>query len=190
MRRRRPKSSAVFDLSARSLIDHLRGQLERVNSVACYVAPSVLHELILSSDYHLRSENRFSTTLFIYATGFAEMLRDWGDDHLDQVVALMGRYYSMVQRVITARGGTLTRTDPYNLGIKLLGTFGAPVAHPDDPDRAVDAALELKQQLASYNHRLLEELPPELHRELVRDSAYWRDAGHYFRGRSRLEGSP
>ena len=93
------------------------------------------------------------------------MLRDWGDEHLDQVVALMGRYYTMVQRVITARGGTLTRTDPYNLGIKLLGTFGAPVAHPDDPDRAVDAALELTHQLEQYNHRLLEELPPELHRD-------------------------
>ena len=70
LRRRRPKSGAVFDLSANSLIDHLRQQLERVNSVACYVAPSVLHELILSGDYHLRSENRFSTTIFIYATGF------------------------------------------------------------------------------------------------------------------------
>jgi len=77
----------------------------------------------------------------------------------------MGRYYTLVQHVITARGGTLTRTDPYNLGIKLLATFGAPVAHPDDPDRAVDAALELTHQLAQYNRRLLEELPPELHRE-------------------------
>ena len=165
LRRRRPKSGAVFDLSANSLVDHLRQQLERVNSVACYVAPSVLHELILSGDYHLRSENRFSTTIFIYATGFAEMLNDWGDEYLDQVVSLMGRYYTMVQRVITAHGGTLTRTDPYNLGIKLLSTFGAPVAHPDDPDRAVDAALELTHQLEQYNHRLLEELPPELHRE-------------------------
>jgi class 3 adenylate cyclase len=165
LRRRRPKSGAVFDLSANSLVDHLRQQLERVNSVACYVAPSVLHELILSSDYHLRSENRFSTTIFTYATGFAEMLADWGDDHLDQVVSIMGRYYTMVQRVITAHGGTLTRTDPYNLGIKLLSTFGAPVAHPDDPDRAVDAALELTHQLEQFNHRLLEELPPELHRE-------------------------
>lgn len=165
LRKRRPKSGAVFDLSAGSLVEHLRLQLERVNSVACYVAPSVLHELILSGDYHLRSENRFSTTLFIYATGFAEMLDDWGEDYLDEVVALMGRYYSMVQRVITARGGTLTRTDPYNLGVKLLGTFGAPVAHPDDPDRAVDAALELTHQLEQYNHRLLEELPPERRRE-------------------------
>ncbi|MFN8447902.1 MAG: adenylate/guanylate cyclase domain-containing protein [Anaerolineae bacterium] len=165
LRKRRPKSGAIFDLSAGSLIEHLRAQLERVNSVACYVAPSVLHELILSSDYHLRSENRFSTTLFIYATGFAEMLRDWGDDHLDEVVGLMERYYVMVQRVITSRGGTLTGHRPYNLGIKLLGTFGAPVATPDDPDRAVDAALELTTYLAQYNHRLLEELPPERRRE-------------------------
>ncbi len=163
-RRRRPKTTTIFDLSASSLVEHLRLQLERVHSVACYVAPSILNELILSSDYHLRSENRYTTTLFIYATGFAEMLHDVGDEHLDAVVDLMQRYYSMVQRVISSRGGTLTRTDPYNLGIKLLGTFGAPVAHPDDPDRAVDAALELSHQVGQYNERLLEELPPELHR--------------------------
>ncbi len=164
VRRRRPKTSTVFDLSATSLVEHLRLQLERVYSVSCYVAPSILNELILSTDYHLRSENRYTTTLFIYATGFAEMLRDVGEEHLDVVVSLMERYYSMVQRVITSRGGTLTRTDPYNLGIKLLGTFGAPVAHPDDPDRAVDAALEINHQLAQYNQRLLEELAPEFHR--------------------------
>ena len=164
VRRRRPKASAVFDLSATSLLEHLRLQLERVRSVSSYVAPSILNELILSADYHLRSENRYATTLFIYATGFAEMLRDVGEEHLDVVVSLMERYYSMVQRVITSRGGTLTRTDPYNLGIKLLGTFGAPVAHPDDPDRAVDAALELNHQLKQYNQRLLEELAPEFHR--------------------------
>ncbi len=164
VRRRRPKTSAVFDLSATSLVEHLRLQLMRVRSVSSYVAPSVLNELILSTDYHLRSENRYTTTLFIYATGFAEMLRDVGEEHLDVVVSLMERYYSMVQRVITSRGGTLTRTDPYNLGIKLLGTFGAPVAHPDDPDRAVDAALEINRQLTQYNQRLLEELAPEFHR--------------------------
>lgn len=167
LRRRRPKSGAIFDLSAGSLLGHLRHQLERVNSVSCYVAPSVLHELILSSDYHLRSESRISTTIFIYATGFAELLHDWGDDHLDEVVALNARYYTMVQRIITSRGGTLTRTDPYNLGVKLLCTFGAPVAHPDDPDRAVDAALELTRQVAQFNHRVSEELPPEVRRDTL-----------------------
>lgn len=167
LRRRRPKSGAIFDLSAGSLLGHLRHQLERVNSVSCYVAPSVLHELILSSDYHLRSESRISTTIFIYATGFAELLHDWGDDHLDEVVALNARYYTMVQRIITSRGGTLTRTDPYNLGVKLLCTFGAPVAHPDDPDRAVDAALELTRQVTQFNHRVSEELPPEVRRDTL-----------------------
>ncbi|MFN8565668.1 MAG: hypothetical protein U0703_29475 [Anaerolineae bacterium] len=85
---------------------------------------------------------------------------------------------------------TLTHADPYNLGIKLLGTFGAPVAHPDDPDRAVDAALELTTYLAQYNHRLLEELPPERPPRAVRDPAHRRDARHHLRGRSRLEGAP
>src|SRR5690606_29097090 len=52
LRRRRPKSSTVFDLSANSLLGHLKQWLDRVRSVSVYVAPAILNELILSSDYH------------------------------------------------------------------------------------------------------------------------------------------
>jgi predicted ATPase len=42
-----------------------------------------------------------------------------------------------------------------------LITFGAPVAHPDDADRAVAAALDMNRQLESLNRRLQEQFPDE-----------------------------
>lgn len=165
LRRRKARSGALFDFETTNLLENLRSQLRRVQAVSRYVAPNVLHELVNNDDHHLLSQNRFTTTVFVHCTGFAEMLNDWGDDHLGLVTSLLGRFYNIVQRIITSYGGTLARTDPYKLGIKMLITFGAPVAHPDDPERAVTAALEIRHQLQEFNARLSEELPPALRRE-------------------------
>ncbi len=80
-------------------------------------------------------------------------------------MSILNRYYNLMQRTIAANGGTLTRTDPYQRGIKLLITFGAPVAHADDPERAVTTALEMNRTLANFNARLHEELPDNLKRD-------------------------
>lgn len=162
--KRRAKSSALFDLSKDMLIETLRQSLTRVETMAAYVAPSIVRELVLSDDYHLRSSNRFTVTMFVNATGFAEMLQAWGEEHRALVASIMERYYSIVQRAITTRGGTLARTDPYQRGVKLLATFGAPVSHSDDPDRAVDAAWEMHTQLAELNFALTEKLPEDMRR--------------------------
>jgi class 3 adenylate cyclase/predicted ATPase len=102
--------------------------------------------------------------IFVHFTGFAELLDEWGEDRADQVAVILSRYYGIMQRVIASNGGVLTRSDPYQLGSKLLITFGAPVAHPDDPDRAVTTALEMNRQLRLFNSRLKEEMPDDIDR--------------------------
>ncbi len=166
LKKRRAKGSALFDLTTDMLLDTLRQLLSRVEAMSVYVAPAVLHELINSGDYHLRSSNRFAVTMFIYATGFAELLdaRRGAEDRRDLIASIAERYYNLVQQTITEYGGTLTRTDPYQLGTKLLATFGVPVAHSDDADRAVDAALEIRQRLTVLNQSLEQELPDDLRR--------------------------
>jgi class 3 adenylate cyclase/tetratricopeptide (TPR) repeat protein len=53
-------------------------------------------------------------------------------------------YHAHVQRVIEAFGGTV---DKY-MGAVVLGVFGAPTAHEDDPERTVRAALRLSGVVA------------------------------------------
>jgi adenylate cyclase len=76
----------------------------------------------------------------------------------------LNRYYNLMQRTVATNSGTLTRTDPYQRGIKLLIIFGAPVAHADDQERAVTTVLEMNRILANFNARLQEELPDNLKR--------------------------
>lgn len=181
LRRRRAKSGALF-LEPDSALDHIRLHLERLRLVARYVPPAVLNELVVSSDYHLHSANRMTTTMFVHVTGFSELLAAWGEDRIDRVRGILERYYNLIHQIAASNGGTLNRTDPYKLGIKLLITFGALVTHPDDPDRAVDTALEMNRQLAHFNARLLEELPEPLRGAPLIQQRIGITQGHTFSG--------
>lgn len=160
-RRRRGQSSALFDFVEENLLEDLERTLNKLDGVTRFVARSVVNQLAFLGD-HIEPENRPATVIFVYATGFAELLNQWSEEQLPLLVSILDRYYNQMQRTIANNGGTLTRTDPYQRGIKLLITFGAPVAHPDDPERAVTTALEMNRTLANFNARLRDELPDHL----------------------------
>ncbi|MDZ4765227.1 MAG: adenylate/guanylate cyclase domain-containing protein [Chloroflexota bacterium] len=160
VRRRRAKPSAIF-LDPENLMDYLRAQLVRLQTVARYISPAVLHELVGGGTYHIHSENRSATVMFIYATGFSELLEHWGNNALESISSLVERYYNLIHQIATAEGGAVTRTDPYQQGIKILISFGALVSHQDDPQRAVGVALEMNRSLAHFNARLREGVPPD-----------------------------
>lgn len=180
-RRRRASSGSLFGVLENEPMDELQEELERVQTVACYVASEVVNKLAITAE-HVTSENRPATVIFSHVTGFSEMLDAWGPDELSRIVTILSRYYSIVQGIISSYGGVLTRTDPYKDGFKMLMTFGAPVAHPDDPERAVLTALEILKQLALFNERLLDELPPELHRKPFIKQRFGITHGQVFAG--------
>lgn len=162
-RRRRAQSAALFDFVEENLLEDLERTTTRLDGVARFVAKSVVNQLAFLGD-HIEPENRPATVIFVHMTGFAELLKDWGEEQVPLLVSLLNRYYNLMQRTVAANSGTLTRTDPYQRGIKLLITFGAPVAHADDQERAVTTVLEMNRILANFNARLQEELPDHLKR--------------------------
>lgn len=156
--RRRAKSSFLFGLEEVNALTQLEAELARLETIARFVSSEIVNRLVVKGD-HIESENRLATVIFVHFTGFAEMLEVWGEDKLDLVTLILSRYYGIMQRVVASHGGVITRSDPYKLGSKLLITFGAPVAHPDDPDRAVETCLDMNRQLETFNNRLRDELP-------------------------------
>lgn len=156
--RRRAKSAFLFSFNEADLLQDLETELTRVETIARYVSSEVVNKLVVTGG-KIESENRLATVIFVHFTGFAELLDHWGSEKLGVIAVILNRYYSLMQRVISANGGVLTRSDPYKLGSKLLITFGAPVAHPDDPERAVTTALEMMRQVNTLNERLQTEFP-------------------------------
>ena len=88
-----------------------------------------------------REERKRVTVFFADLVGFtsrAELLDP------EEVRALQAPYWARVKAEIERYGGTVEKF----IGDAVMALFGAPVAHEDDPERAVRAALTIRDRIA------------------------------------------
>jgi class 3 adenylate cyclase/tetratricopeptide (TPR) repeat protein len=74
--------------------------------------------------------------LFADICGFTKLSASLG---AEATHALLGRFFEVVDEVVERYGGTIDK----HIGDCAMAMFGAPVAHSDDPERAVRAALDI-----------------------------------------------
>ncbi|MEP6475642.1 MAG: adenylate/guanylate cyclase domain-containing protein [Actinomycetota bacterium] len=89
-------------------------------------------------------ERRVVTVLFADLVGFTA--RAEGLDPED-VRAILTPYYGRLRDEIEAFGGSVEKF----IGDAVMGVFGAPIAHGDDPERAVRAALRIRDGVEEMN---------------------------------------
>jgi class 3 adenylate cyclase/tetratricopeptide (TPR) repeat protein len=87
---------------------------------------------------HPREERRVITVFFSDLVGFTERSEELDPE---DVRALLSTYYENVRETLEAHGGVVDKF----IGDAVLAVFGAPVAHEDDPERAVRAALAIRE---------------------------------------------
>src|SRR4029453_7456801 len=90
----------------------------------------------------VRQERKVVTVLFCDLVGFTA--RSEAMDPED-VQRLLEPYHAHLLSVLERHGGTVAKF----IGDAVMGIFGAPVAHEDDPERAVRAALAIREELAA-----------------------------------------
>lgn len=88
----------------------------------------------------LQGERRQVTVLFADLTGFTELSTALG---AEATHALLNRYFAVVDGIVERYGGTVDK----HIGDNVMGVFGAPVAHGNDPERAVRAAWDMHQEM-------------------------------------------
>jgi class 3 adenylate cyclase/tetratricopeptide (TPR) repeat protein len=95
-----------------------------------------------------REERRTVTILFADLSGYTTIA-----ERLDPeaVKALVDRFLGRLGEEVERVGG---RVDKY-MGDAVMAIFGAPVAHEDDPERAVRAAVGMQAAMGQLNQRLL-----------------------------------
>jgi class 3 adenylate cyclase/tetratricopeptide (TPR) repeat protein len=103
-----------------------------------------------SVDYAAAGERRQVTILFADLTGFTRMTSDLGAETTHR---MLNRYLSTLDELVGNYGGSVEY-----IGDAVMAMFGAPVAHSDDPLRAVRAAVEM--------HQAMDVLSAELGRKL------------------------
>ncbi len=89
-------------------------------------------------------ERRVVTVMFADITGSTPLA-----DRLDpeDMRAILAGYFNLMAEQIKHHGGTVEKY----IGDAVMAVFGAPVAHEDDPDRAIRAALDMQAALNHFN---------------------------------------
>lgn len=85
-------------------------------------------------------ERRLVTVVFadvVGSTALGELL------DAEDMRSMLGAYYAIAKDVIASYGGTLEKF----IGDAVMGIFGIPQSHGDDPERAVRASLELRDRV-------------------------------------------
>jgi len=91
-----------------------------------------------------REERKVVTVVFadlVGSTARAERLDP------EDVRAILAPYHDRLRAELERRGGTVEKF----IGDAVVGVFGAPIAHEDDPERAVRAALAIQEAIAELN---------------------------------------
>jgi len=78
-------------------------------------------------------------------------------DRLDpeDMRAILTGYFTLMAEQIRKHGGTVEKY----IGDAVMAVFGVPVAHEDDPDRAIRAALDMQAALTRFNEQRLSNSP-------------------------------
>jgi predicted ATPase/class 3 adenylate cyclase len=153
---RQAEALAVYQATRRSLVEEL--------GIEPGQALQELHRRVLNQDPALapppseeeaepvpsvepREERKVVTVLFCDLVGFTSRT-----ERLDpeDVSALLSRYHLRLRAELERYGGTVEKF----IGDAVMAIFGAPVAHEDDPERAVRAALAIRDWIAELGEDL------------------------------------
>jgi class 3 adenylate cyclase/tetratricopeptide (TPR) repeat protein len=91
-----------------------------------------------------REERKVVTVLFADLVDFTSRAERMDPE---DVRAMLSPYYERLRAELERYGGTVEKF----IGDAVVGLFGAPVAHEDDPERAVRAALAIREAIEQLN---------------------------------------
>jgi class 3 adenylate cyclase len=125
----------------------------RLSRLTAAVPETLVQKIRSSLESKLRlapgslKERRTVTTLLVDVVGSTKLSAQLGADRLMQAI---DQAFEIIAPIIYRNEGTIVRI----LGDTLLAFFGAPVAHEDDPQRAVRAGLEIVDRIKPYSDEL------------------------------------
>jgi class 3 adenylate cyclase len=109
--------------------------------------PRDLAERILAAGKQIESERRLVTVLFADVTGFTALSEKMDPEDLS---AILNECFAGLISIVLRYEGTIDKF----IGDGIMAIFGAPLAHENDPERAVRCALDMVADIERFNaHR-------------------------------------
>ncbi|MBI1925747.1 AAA family ATPase [Candidatus Poribacteria bacterium] len=142
-------------------LEDLHGQLQSL-------IPEALAQKYLTAEQSAIGENRLITALFVDISGFTSLSATRSSETMFQ---LMQVFFKQLVNVVTRYEGRISGFR----GDGLLALFGAPILHENDPERAILAAIDMRNTIQSQGLEVtigintawmtVGEIQTELHKE-------------------------
>jgi predicted ATPase/class 3 adenylate cyclase len=155
---RLPPASAPIWHTDRPSLEAVPALIQWMRRLQRYMPHGLPHRLVHASAEG--GEFRPVTVLFANFYTFSKLLALLELPALvEHDMTVVGRvlhiYYTHVRAIIRRYGGSINKVDMATFGDRLLALFGAPLAHEDDPLRAMQAALDLRSSLGRVNQAIV-----------------------------------
>lgn len=133
-------------LGSMVMIEDISSEKRMKSTMSRYMDPALADQLMSAgdSDDFLGGRSADATVLFSDIRSFTTLTETLGPQG---TVALLNEYFTIMVDCITEEGGMLDKF----IGDAIMAAFGIPVAHDDDEDRAMRAAIKMITSLADWN---------------------------------------
>jgi class 3 adenylate cyclase/tetratricopeptide (TPR) repeat protein len=155
-----PTGGSETRLQFEATPDGLRRATQVLDTLTPYLPAGLLSRLIVTTQIlGFEGEHRLVAVLFANVHGLGDFADRLGPGHEATITTTLNRYFTRMAEAIQSFGGVINKIDLYDHGDKLVALFGAPVAHEDDAERAIRAALLMQETLKEEGSRKQEETP-------------------------------
>lgn len=137
-------SAAGKKLGSMIVIEDISNEKRVKATMSRYMDPSLADQLLTGAEDILGGKSAPATILFSDIRDFTTLTEELGPQG---TVALLNEYFSLMVDCIQREGGMLDKF----IGDAIMAAFGIPLAHDDDPDRAVRAAISMMKTLQGWN---------------------------------------
>jgi adenylate cyclase len=147
---------AAVALENSRLIDRMRREAVVLSNFQRYFAPDLARQIAgQEEEVKLGGSKRRVVVLFSDIRGFTSISERMSPD---EIATLLTDYFTEMVEVVFEHGGTLDKF----MGDAMMALWGAPLAHADDADRAVRAAMAMQRKLSRLNAQWREQGRPSL----------------------------
>jgi adenylate cyclase len=126
------------------MIEDISSEKRMKSTMSRYMDPKLADQLLAGGEDILGGKSAEVTVLFSDIRSFTTLTEALG---AQGTVSLLNEYFTLMVDCIQAEGGMLDKF----IGDAIMASFGIPIDHGDDADRAVRCAINMMETLAGFN---------------------------------------
>ena len=164
MPRRRLASSVLFERTVTELMKEIESTISTIEPLASYIPSPVLNLLVESANKrHIPPDFPEPTIVFVNFIGLPELVDLALPSEERKVVNSFSRAFALINAAVEARGGVLKKVTYHLFGSDIVIYFGVPTAHTNDPERAIEAALDIREIVQAVKPPTVGGVTPEIY---------------------------